>query len=98
MLCRRAADRVEFFMHGSSKASILVVDDRPEKLMAAEALLSDLPVNIVTASSGRHALRHLLEQDFAVILLDVDMPIMDGFETAAMIRQRRHCQHVPIIF
>src|SRR3954447_15662180 len=67
------------------KVSILIVDDRPDKLLAHEALLDDLGENLVRANSGAEALRCLLQQDFAVILLDVNMPVMDGFETAAMI-------------
>jgi signal transduction histidine kinase len=81
-----------------TKASILIVDDRPEKLLALEAVLEDLNQNIVRAYSGREALRHVLDNDFAVILLDVNMPGMDGFETATMIRQRQNSQHIPIIF
>jgi signal transduction histidine kinase/ActR/RegA family two-component response regulator len=80
------------------KANILLVDDRPEKVLAIEAVLSSLGENIVCASSGREALRHILNTEFAVILLDVNMPGMDGFETATLIRQRRSTQHVPIIF
>jgi signal transduction histidine kinase len=79
-------------------ASILIVDDRPEKLLALEAVLEDLGPSIVRAYSGRDALRQVLAQDFAVILLDVNMPGMDGFETAALIRQRKSSEHVPIIF
>src|SRR5918997_3208382 len=81
-----------------SKASILIVDDRPEKLLALEAVLEDLNQQIVRAYSGREALRHVLDRDFAVILLDVNMPGMDGFETASLIRQRKSSQHTPIIF
>jgi len=77
---------------------ILVVDDRPSKLLAMEALLSDLGEQVVCVSSGPDALRQLLERDFAVVLLDVNMPDMDGFETAAFIRQRPRSRHVPIIF
>lgn len=79
-------------------ASILIVDDRPEKLLALEAVLEELHQNIVRAYSGRDALRQVLAQDFAVILLDVNMPGMDGFETASLIRQRKSSAHVPIIF
>ena len=78
--------------------NILVVDDRPAKLIAMEALLADLGENVVCVASGADALRQLPERDFAVILLDVNMPDMDGFETAALIRQRPRWQHVPIIF
>ncbi len=63
-----------------------------------EALLADLDENVVCVASGADALRQLPERDFAVILLDVNMPDMDGFETAALIRQRPRWQHVPIIF
>src|SRR6266487_3343737 len=59
------------------KANILLVDDRPDKLLAVEAILSSLGQNIVKARSGKEALRHLLRQEFAVILLDVSMPCMD---------------------
>src|SRR5688572_5642774 len=70
------------------KVSILLVDDRPDKLLALESVLDDLGQNLVRAHSGRDALRALLQRDFAVILLDVNMPGMDGFETAALIRAR----------
>src|SRR5512138_3526856 len=78
--------------------NILAVDDSAEKLLAISALLADLGQNVVTATSGREALRHLLRQEFAVVLLDVNMPGMDGFETAALIRQRKSSEHTPIIF
>ena len=80
------------------KANILLVDDRADKLLAVEAILSSLDQNIVKARSGKEALRHLLQMDFAVILLDVSMPCMDGFETAALIRKRPSSEHTPIIF
>jgi signal transduction histidine kinase/DNA-binding response OmpR family regulator len=80
------------------KANILVVDDLPEKLLAMGVMLEELGQNVVSAQSGREALRRLLDQDFAVILLDVNMPDMDGFETAALIRQRKRSAHTPIIF
>jgi signal transduction histidine kinase/DNA-binding response OmpR family regulator len=80
------------------KVSILIVDDRPDKMLAYETILSDLKENIVCARSGKEALRCLLKQDFAVILLDVNMPVMDGFETAALIRQRQRSETTPIIF
>jgi PAS domain S-box-containing protein len=79
-------------------ANILLVDDRADKLLAVEAILAPLGQNIVKARSGKEALRHLLNQDFAVVLLDVAMPGMDGFETAAMIRKRPRSEHTPIIF
>src|SRR3954453_5412779 len=80
------------------KVSILIVDDRHDKMLAYETILADLNENVVCARSGKEALRCLLQQDFAVILLDVNMPIMDGFETAMMIRQRPRSQTTPIIF
>jgi signal transduction histidine kinase len=80
------------------KVNILIVDDKPEKLFALEAVLEDLHENIVRAYSGREALRALLNDEFAVILLDVNMPGMDGFETASLIRQRQNTADVPIIF
>src|SRR6266566_1558268 len=81
-----------------AKANILIVDDRADKLLALEAVLSSLGENVVRARSGKEALRRLLSQDFAVILLDVSMPCMDGFETAALIRKRSSSEHTPIIF
>lgn len=79
-------------------ANILLVDDRPDNLLALESVLADLGQNLVRAISGAEALRHLLKQDFAVILLDVQMPGMDGLETAALIRERERSRHTPIIF
>ena len=80
------------------KVNILLVDDRPDKLMAVETIIAELGQNVVKARSGQEALRHLLQTDFAVILLDVNMPGLDGFETAALIRQRKKSEHTPIIF
>jgi PAS domain S-box-containing protein len=77
---------------------LLLVDDRRENLIALAAVLEPLGPELVLASSGTEALKHLLNDDFAVILLDVQMPIMDGFETAAMIKQRERSRHIPIIF
>jgi PAS domain S-box-containing protein len=77
---------------------VLLVDDHRENLLALEAVLKDLGHEIVSAASGPEALKRILEQDFAVILLDVRMPGMDGFETAALIRQRERSRHTPIIF
>ncbi|WP_028648892.1 two-component system response regulator [Nocardiopsis sp. CNT312] len=82
----------------TQKANILLVDDREENLIALEAALTSLDQNLVRASSGEEALKHLLGTDFAVILLDVVMPGMDGFETAAHIKQREKTKDVPIIF
>jgi CheY-like chemotaxis protein len=80
------------------RASILLVDDRPDKLMALETVLASLGQNLLLAHSGTEALRHLLQKEFALIMLDVSMPGMDGFETASLIRQRRNSELTPIIF
>jgi signal transduction histidine kinase len=80
------------------KVKILLVDDRPENLVALEAVLDGLGQELVKAQSGKEALRACLEHNFAAILLDVKMPDMDGFETAAMIRDREQSKDTPIIF
>jgi CheY-like chemotaxis protein len=85
-------------MKPESRASILIVDDSPEKLVTLRTVLEGLAEELVTVRSGREALRRLLLQEFAVILLDVRMPEMDGFETAQLIRQRRSSEQTPIIF
>ncbi len=85
-------------MANDEKVDILVVDDLPEKLLVYETVLEGLGQNVITARSGREALRFLLDREFALVLLDVHMPDMDGFETAAMIRSRRQTAHTPIIF
>jgi signal transduction histidine kinase len=77
---------------------ILVVDDNSANLLAMEVVLASLGSPVVRAQSGQEALHILLERDFALILLDVQMPLMDGFETARMIRERRRSRHTPIIF
>ena len=77
---------------------ILLVDDDPKTLLAMEAMLGDFGGSLVAARSGREALLKLLTQDFAVILLDVQMPELDGFETAELIRERDKSKHTPIIF
>jgi CheY-like chemotaxis protein len=82
----------------AEKAKILLVDDRAENLIALEAILSSLNQTLITARSGDDALKALLSDDFAVILLDVLMPGMDGFETAAHIKRRPRTRDVPIIF
>jgi signal transduction histidine kinase len=79
-------------------ADILLVDDRRENLLALEAVLRPLGHRIVTARSGEEALRCLLDDEFAVILMDVRMPGMDGFETASEIKRRERTSHIPIIF
>lgn len=77
---------------------VLIVDDRPENLLALEAILEPLGCEVVRANSGTEALKHLLTQEFALILLDVQMPVLDGFETAALIKERERTRHIPIIF
>ena len=77
---------------------ILMVDDHAENLKALEAVLDGMGARLVKANSGIEALRHLLQEDFAVILLDIQMPGLDGFETARLIRSRGRSQHTPIIF
>jgi diguanylate cyclase (GGDEF)-like protein len=83
---------------GTAPVCVLVVDDNAAKRQAMKAVLLPLGYSIVEADSGRAALRCVIHQDFAVILLDVRMPIMDGFETAALIRLRPRCEVTPIIF
>ncbi len=89
-------------MHADSirneKVKILLVDDTPGNLTALEAVLESLDQELVKVHSGAEALRRILTEDFAVILLDVRMPGMDGLETAALIRQRERSRHTPIIF
>lgn len=80
------------------RANILIVDDRDDKLLVFRTVLEELNQNLVTMQSGADALRWLLDNDCAVILLDVDMPGMDGFETAHLIRMRPRSSHIPIIF
>jgi len=82
----------------TERAKILMVDDRPENLLALEAILGSLDLDLVRASSGDEALRALLKDDFALILLDAQMPGMDGFETATRIKRRTRTKDVPIIF
>src|SRR5689334_16346084 len=82
----------------NGKVNILLVDDRKDKLLALNAILTPLGQNIIEAHSGKEALRLLLKNEFAVILMDVSMPTMDGFETAALIRKRPASEHTPIIF
>jgi PAS domain S-box-containing protein len=81
-----------------ARASILLVDDKPARLLTYEAILSGLEVNCVRALGGKEALEKLMAQDFAVILLDVQMPDIDGFEVARLVRQHPRLERVPIIF
>ncbi len=85
-------------MQQAKGVPILIVDDNAGKRLALKSALAHLDYDIVEAESGTEALRRLLVRDFAVILLDVQMPVMDGFETAALIRQRQQSQMTPIIF
>jgi two-component system sensor histidine kinase/response regulator len=82
----------------SVNANILLVDDRPENLLVLEEMLASLGQNLVKAYSGHEALKSVLSQDFAVILLDIQMPGIDGFEIAALIKERERSRHTPIIF
>jgi CheY-like chemotaxis protein len=85
-------------MAGRRSAKILMVDDRPENLLALEAILQGLGHELIKASSGEEALKCLLTTDVAVILLDVQMPGMDGFETAAHVKRREKTRDIPILF
>jgi two-component system, sensor histidine kinase and response regulator len=82
----------------TARVNILLVDDQPANLVALEAMLQGLGQNLIKANSGREALKWLLTHEFAVVLLDVKMPDMDGFETATLIRERDKSRHTPIIF
>src|ERR1700744_1194130 len=82
----------------NQRVNILMVDDEPANLAALEAILENSGQNLIKASSGQEALRYVLEQDFAVILLDVQMADIDGIETATLIRERERSRHIPIIF
>jgi CheY-like chemotaxis protein len=79
-------------------AKVLAVDDRKENLFALEAILQGLPIEVHAVTSGEDALKRLLIDDYAVILLDAQMPGMDGFETAERIKSRERTRHVPILF
>src|SRR5579863_5509742 len=80
------------------KVNILMVDDQPGKLVTYEAILNELDENLIQARSGKEALEHLLKTDVAVVLMDVSMPELDGFELADMIRQHPRFQKTAIIF
>src|SRR5207244_3320103 len=88
----------ESIVQGLAVAKLLLVDDRLDNLVALEETLRPLGQDLVKAHSGEEALRWLLAEEFAVILLDVQMPGMDGFDTAAQIKQRERSRHIPIIF
>ena len=79
-------------------ATILLVDDRPENLLALEAILGGLGHHLLRATSGEEALKRLLTEDVSLILLDVQMPGMDGYETASHIKSRERTRHIPIVF
>jgi PAS domain S-box-containing protein len=85
-------------MSTPTRAAILIVDDRPENLLAVEAILEPLGHELIRASSGPEALRILLQRDIAVILLDVQMPGMNGFETVEIIKSRERTKYIPVIF
>ena len=85
-------------MGDHDKVGILVVDDQPSQLLSHEVILRELGERLVTARSGREALQRLMDEDFAVILLDVNMPDMDGFETARLIHQHPRFEKTPIVF
>ena len=81
-----------------TRASVLLVDDDPHNLFALEQALASLDVDAVKAASGEEALRHMLKRDFALILLDVHLPGLNGYEVASLVRQRERNRNVPIIF
>src|SRR5580698_92684 len=85
-------------MTANEKINILMVDDQPAKLLSYEAILDELGENLIKASSGKEALEQLLKNDIAVVLMDVSMPDLDGFELAEMIRQHPRFQKTAIIF
>src|SRR2546429_9239933 len=85
-------------MSVNPKVNILMVDDQPAKLLSYEVILSELGENLIKATSGREALEYLLKTDVAVVLMDVSMPELDGFELATMIRQHPRFQRTAIIF
>ena len=83
---------------GAPKAKVLIVDDDERTTMAVQNALEQLGQTLVVANSGEAALQHLLQEDFAVILLDVNMPDMDGYEVASYVRARKRTRHIPIVF
>jgi signal transduction histidine kinase len=90
--------KVSMSANSDDKVNILLVDDQPARLLSYESILSELDLNLVTARSGTEALQKLMAHEFAVVLLDVNMPDMDGFETASMIHEHPRYEKVPIIF
>ena len=85
--------------HGTiPKARLLIVDDLEANLFALEQILADLNVDVIHAASGQEALKCVLDSEFALIVMDINMPGLDGFETATLIRNRQKARHVPIIF
>ena len=85
-------------MSANKKMNILMVDDQPAKLLSYEVILAELGENLIKATSGREALEYLLKNDVAVVLMDVSMPELDGFQLAEMIREHPRCQKTAIIF
>src|SRR5260370_35520579 len=85
-------------MRGDEKLNILLVDDQPAKLLSYEVILRDIDENLIKASSGREALEHLLRSEIAVVLMDVCMPELDGFQLAAMIRGHPRFRKTAVIF
>ena len=82
---------------GEAPVNVLLVDDRPDNLLVMETILEDLDQNLVCATSAREALRFLLVEEVALILLDVQMPGLNGFELAELIRERERTQHTPCL-
>src|SRR6476469_3015229 len=85
-------------MSAHEKVNILMVDDQPSKLLSYEVILSELDENLIKATSGREALEHLLKSDIAIVLMDVSMPELDGFELAELIHQHPRCRNTAVIF
>src|SRR5438045_95426 len=85
-------------MPDAAKANVLIVDDEPLALLAMTRLLEGPDCNVVAVGSGPAALREVLKTEFALVVLDIRMPVMNGFETAALIRKRRLSRHTPIMF
>src|SRR5260370_16007118 len=85
-------------MRGDEKLNILLVDDQPAKLLSYEVILRDLDENLIKAASGREALEHLLKREIAIVLVDVCMPELDGFELAQMVREHPRFERTAIIF